>query len=334
MKIIKSNNKDDNGRLATRIRIGSRDSKLALIQTADVISKINALFPEISCEIYKIKTSGDKITDRALYEIGGKALFIKELEDAIINKDIDVAVHSAKDLPPFISSKTKILATLTRAKVEDCLVSNLYNNLNSLPRKAIIGTCSPRRKAILEKISYDLGYDWQISPLRGNIETRINKLDKKQYDAIILASCALERLGYENRISSILAKDEFIPAGGQGFLVVQSGVDNSSINKIIREINNGIGELELLSERTFLQNLGASCFSPVSVYAKINNNSLNIEAKIYSSNGLESFYESVYCPIDFNNNNDAINTAVKAGIDLANIFKEHAKDLLQKIICN
>ena len=170
------------------IKVGTRESQLALSQTKEVELALKKTYPQIKFEIFPIVTSGDKIQDRSLFNIGGKALFIKEIEEDLIKKRIDVAVHSAKDVPPLFSDLTSLVSFTRRQDPRDCLVSKKYNSIAQLPIGSTVGTSSPRRKAIILKIRPDL----KIVDFRGNIATRLNKIEKNEVDASILSCCGLK----------------------------------------------------------------------------------------------------------------------------------------------
>lgn len=302
------------------IRIGTRASKLALAQVDEVTKLLQSHFPQIQIEVVKITTSGDKIQDRNLADIGGKGLFIKELEEALIQNKIDVAIHSAKDVPPILNETTQIAAFTQRFDVFDCFVSKNFHSLDELPNGAVIGTSSARRKAILLKMRPDL----EIVNLRGNVDTRLNKIAQDKIAGSILAVCGLERLGKKNEIKEVISTKKMLPSGGQGALALQvRNSDNESI-KIVSAINNLETQICVKTERAFLRELGASCVTPVAVYAHLENNRLNLETLILDYDGSEVFAtDSVG---DFN-----LEDGLKLGVAAAVKTKESAAELLKRI---
>ncbi len=248
------------------IRIATRRSKLALIQTDLVIKKLKECFPNINCEIVPVITTGDKITDRNLYDIGGKALFLKELEEKLLTGEVDLAIHSLKDVPGILPLGLEIAAVLDREDPRDCLVSYKYKSLNELPNGAIIGTSSVRRKVILQKIRPDL----KIIPCRGNIQTRLDKLSGNNApDAIILACVGLKRLGiFDEKYCFALTVDEMIPSAGQGTIAIEKRSDNQKINDICKKINHLPSWYLSQAEREFLAYFDASCKTPIAAYAE------------------------------------------------------------------
>lgn len=248
------------------IRIATRKSKLALIQTNLVIDKIKEHFPEAVCEIMPMVTTGDKITDRNLYDIGGKALFLKELEEKLLAKESDIAVHSLKDVPGILPKGLKVAAVLEREDPRDCLVSYKYKSLNELSRAAVIGSSSVRRKVVLKKLRPDL----QIVQLRGNIDTRIRKLrEDVELGAIVLACAGLKRMGLFNKEYCFpLSVDEMIPSAGQGTVAIEIRSDDSKMTELCSKINHLPTWYLTEAEREFLAYFDASCRTPIAAYAE------------------------------------------------------------------
>jgi hydroxymethylbilane synthase len=304
----------------TTIRIGSRTSKLALSQVAEFHLSLAQHFPHIKIEIIAITTSGDKIQDRNLAEIGGKGLFIKELEEALLQGKIDIAIHSAKDVPPQIHEKTILAAFSERMDARDCFVSKKYNSLKSLPKGAIIGTSSPRRKAILLNLRPDL----KIVNFRGNVDTRLNKIENEEVDAAILAVCGLVRIAKENLIKEAIAKDKILPSGGQGSLAIQALKENNEILEILKKVNHQETEIAIKCERAFLTSLGASCTTPVAVHAQIVKDNLVLETAIIDYDGSEIYTTKSKSKIN-------LEEAILLGCKAAEKTKKQAKKLLEKI---
>ncbi len=274
-----------------KIIVGIRDSRLSQIQTQEFISLAEKNIDGINkntFEIKLIKTTGDIHNTERLDKIGGKGLFVKEIESHILNGEIDIGVHSMKDMPATSHDDLEIFCFLDRLNSSDVLISNHGTNLENLESKSIIGTSSIRRRAQILNFRSDL----KIKLLRGNVDTRINKLKNKEYDAIILAYAGLKRLGLENNITEILDQQAFLPAGGQGVVGIQSK-KNAKFREIFRKINNVNSEITNTSERSFLETIKANCNSPVSVCAKIDNEKLFIQSQIYSHKGEIIFNENV-----------------------------------------
>ncbi len=318
-----------------KIRIGSRASKLALIQVAEVKKLLAKHISLEQIEIIPITTSGDKIQDRNLSEIGGKGLFVKELEEALISNKIDLAIHSAKDVPPFLHSQTELVAFTERLNESDCFISTKFNSIEDLPDGAVVGTSSARRKAILLRLRPDL----QVVNFRGNVDTRLKKVENNEVDATILAACGLERLskkqlskeeavscpkGYKNQ--NIISKNIMLPAGGQGALAIQSRKEDLKLINLLQKINHTITEIRVKSERAFLSELGASCVTPVAVNAWIENDKLQLKTLILDYNGKE-FYETN------SSSQISLEQAIELGINAAKKTKLEAAELLSKI-CN
>ncbi len=317
---------------SNKIRIGTRTSKLALAQVEEVKSLLNPHLQNFQIEIVPITTSGDKIQDRNLADIGGKGLFIKELEESLIQNKIDIAIHSAKDVPPFLHSSTHLAAFTKRFDARDCFVSKKFDSIFDLPKSAIVGTSSARRKAILLRLRPDL----QIVNFRGNVTTRLTKIENDEVDATILAVCGLERLGYEqNKISvacplgyknkNFIEKDMMLPAGGQGALAIQSRKDNEKISEILSKINHLETQICVKAERTFLRGLGASCSTPVAVHAIIENDLIHLKTMILENEGKEIFTTSLQGDAD-------LKSAIGLGTAAADKTKKEAAELLKKII--
>ncbi|MBR4152487.1 MAG: hydroxymethylbilane synthase [Selenomonadaceae bacterium] len=263
------------------IRIGTRASRLALWQAEFVATELKKFFPTIEIELIKIKTTGDKILDAPLAKIGGKGLFTKELEIKLTGGEIDLAVHSLKDVPTELPEGFKIAAITKRAQPFDAFVSNKFPTFASLPINSVIGTSSLRRAAQILSLRPDL----QIKNLRGNVETRLKKLDAGEFDAIILAAAGLERLGYSSRIGELLT--EIIPAAGQGALAIETRADDAEIFFYVQKLNDVETCAAIEIEREFLKEVGGSCQIPVGVFAQIDGDKINVRAIISSVDGLK-----------------------------------------------
>jgi len=260
----------------------TRAGDLAVFQTRSVISMLKNIKPEVNIGIKTITTTGDNDRRTTLWNLKDTGFFTSQLEDALLAKDADFAVHSFKDLPTQCRSGLKITAICDRNFVEDCLVSNLHiKSIEQLPEGAKIGTSSLRRAAQIKHMRNDL----QVVPIRGNVKTRIKKLEEDDYDAIILARAGLERLGLMENISFVFDPTEFIPAPAQGALAIQTRTDDNSTNEIISLINNKNAEEETAAERKILNVLQCGCHAPVGAYAKINESRIEIQAFISNPDG-------------------------------------------------
>ncbi len=246
------------------IRIGTRKSKLALIQANIVVDQIKNQIPNIECKLVPIITSGDKITNKNLYDIGGKALFLKEIEEQLLDNQIDLAVHSLKDVPGILPQGLSISATIEREDPRDCFVSYKHKSIKELPIGAIVGNSSVRRKILLQKFRPDL----KIVQFRGNINTRLEKLENGEVDATILACAGLMRANLFNpEFCYPLEFNQMLPAAGQGTIAVEICEDNHTMQDICNKINHLDTWYLSLAERSFLTYLNASCRTPLSAYA-------------------------------------------------------------------
>ncbi len=279
-----------------RIIIGIRDSKLSQIQTKEFINlalkNIDGI-NEKTFQIKFIKTTGDIHNSERLDKIGGKGLFVNEIENFILNGEIDIGIHSMKDMPAISDNNLEIFCFMDRLDNSDVLVSNNGKNLKSLESGSVIGTSSIRRRSQILNLRRDL----KIKLLRGNVDTRLKKLKNKEFDAIILAHAGLKRLGMEKEITEILDHENFLPAGGQGTVGIQSKI-NTHFREMFDKINNTQSEMTNIAERSFLKTIMANCNSPISVYAKIHNQNLNIKAQIFSHDGKIIFHDNISGKID------------------------------------
>lgn len=255
------------------IRIGSRDSALAVEQSSIIIREIEKHHPDIQVELVTMKTTGDIILDQTLDKVGGKGLFVKELDQALAAGEIDLSVHSLKDMPMDHPAELPVVALSERADPRDVMVLPLERP--DIPPDQEIGTSSARRKLQLERL-YPNGH---VTPVRGNILTRLKKLDDGGYSSLILAASGLNRLGLGSRIFRWFSPQEMIPAAGQGILAVQGrqGEDYS----YLEEVHSKASETAALAERTFLKTLGGDCFSPTAAFAELLGNQLLLNGLYY-----------------------------------------------------
>jgi hydroxymethylbilane synthase len=268
---------------ATPLRIGTRGSPLALVQARTVRERLAAALgrPADTIELKIIRTTGDTIIDRPLAEEGGKGLFTKEIEEALIRGDIDLAVHSAKDMPTFLPKGLILAACLEREDPRDVFISTKAKTIAALPRGAKVGTASLRRQAIMKRARPDL----EVAPLRGNVETRLRKLDDGEADAIILALAGLRRLGLEGRATRIMSADEFLPAAGQGAIAVETREDDAETRALLAKIDHSDTSTAVAAERAFLAVLDGSCKTPIGAHATIEGETLRFRGLIARPDG-------------------------------------------------
>jgi hydroxymethylbilane synthase len=272
-----------------KIRIATRKSALALWQANHVAAVLEEL-PEVSgTELLPMSTKGDEILDRSLQKIGGKGLFIKELEVAMQNGEADLAVHSMKDVPAEMPDGFCLAATMARANHRDALVARDGKRLDELPQNALIGSSSLRRQAQLKM----LRADFRVEPLRGNVNTRLAKLENGDYDAIILAAAGLERLELDHHITQQFLPSEMLPAAAQGVLGIECLESNAELRAVLEQLNDPVSVQTTTAERTIARVLNASCQSPVAAYATVSNKMLALTALVAHPDGSESIRESI-----------------------------------------
>lgn len=305
--------------MSRQLVIGSRGSKLALWQAEQARESLLRLNPELDVRIEIIKTTGDVKSD-PLSVIGGKGVFTKELEEALLDRRIDIAVHSLKDLPTILPETLTISAICEREDPRDALVLRAGSNVNAfddLPRGAIVGTSSQRRLAQLRCWRDDL----EIKDLRGNVDTRIRKLDEGQYDAVILASAGLVRLGLQERISLRIPIDHMLPAVGQGAIAIETRSDDEVAIKVTGALDHRQTRLACLAERAFLRGLGGGCQLPIAGHAHLEGDVLKLDGLVARPDGSKRLQDSLSGP--------AAN-AEELGASLASILIERgASTLLQ-----
>lgn len=263
------------------LTIGTRQSLLALWQSNHIAALLRKQYPDCEVVLKKIVTKGDKILDVPLAQIGGKGLFTKEIEEELINGTVDLAVHSLKDMPTVLPEGLCLTAITERANVGDAFVSNKYNSFAELPQGATLGTSSLRRKAQLLAARPDL----KIIDLRGNVDTRLRKLDEGQYDAIILAAAGLERLGHKDRIKEVIQPNVCLPAVGQGALAIESRSEDPEVRQMLDFLNDLPTRQATSAERAFLGLVEGGCQVPIGVHADVEGEEIKIEAIIASLDG-------------------------------------------------
>ncbi|MFZ3576392.1 hydroxymethylbilane synthase [Virgibacillus sp. DJP39] len=273
-----------------KIIVGTRKSNLALTQTEWVINELKKAGVPYEFETRKIMTKGDKILDVTLSKVGGKGLFVKEIEQAMYDKEIDFAVHSMKDMPSVMPEGLTISSIPERADHRDAYISKDNVKLNDLPDGAIVGTSSLRRAAQVLAQRPDV----KIKSIRGNIETRLRKLEEEDYDAIILAVAGMQRVGWnENLITEYLDPEMCVPAVGQGALAIECREDDTEVREMLAKINNEYSTITVTAERTFLKLLEGSCQVPVAGYAHLENEEIVLNALVASADGTTVLSETV-----------------------------------------
>ncbi len=276
------------------ITIGTRGSQLALWQANFIKSEIERLFPELEVELNIIKTTGDRITDRPLAMVGGKGLFVKEIENALLNKEIDLAVHSMKDMPGELPDGLIIGAIPERENPFDVLISKDGNLLTDYKKGAKVGTSSLRRASQIRNANPDV----TIADIRGNLDTRIKKLKSGEFDAIVLAAAGLRRLGQEKEITEYLDETIMTPAVGQGALCIETRENDEDIAPIMEKLNHPDTHVCVTGERAFLKQIEGSCHIPVACFAKIQGDDVLMTAVVASEDGKDLIKEHVVSPMN------------------------------------
>ncbi|HNY49738.1 MAG TPA: hydroxymethylbilane synthase [Smithella sp.] len=271
------------------LKIGTRGSKLALTQTNFVADKLKKAIPDADIEICVIKTSGDIMQDVSLLTIGGQGVFVKELEEALLSDKIDLAVHSMKDVPGDIPEGLTFAAILPREDVRDVLVSRNNIKMEFLPKGAKVGTGSQRRGAQIKAVMPDVN----IVPLRGNLDTRLKKIETENLTGVILAAAGMKRMGLAERITQFLPVETMLPAVGQGALGVQIRKDDAELAKACAELNDVTTAAEVTAERAFLRALGGGCRLPIAALGKLDGQMLTLEGMLAAPNGTTMIREKM-----------------------------------------
>jgi hydroxymethylbilane synthase len=301
------------------IRIGTRGSQLALWQARWVQQQIDRNRPGSSTELVIIKTTGDKITDVPLAKVGGKGLFVKEIEEALLDGRIDIAVHSMKDMPADIPDGLCIGAVPPRENPLDALISKQYATIDALPKGARVGTSSLRRTAQLLHRRPDL----TIAPLRGNLDTRLNKLADTDLDAIILAAAGLKRLGLADRITAFIEPGTMLPAVGQGALCIENRNHDSEIGPVVANLDHGLSHTAISAERAFSRRLEGGCQVPIAAYAAIDNDRLHITGLVADTDGRQMLKHTLEGPSEH---------AAALGLELAeHLLAQGAGPILERL---
>jgi len=301
------------------MRIGTRGSQLALFQANWVKEKIEQAHPKLRVTLVKIKTTGDKIQDAPLAKIGGKGLFVKEIEEALLAKRVDLAVHSIKDVPTEFPEGLHLSVITKREDPCDAFISREGISLKNLPKGAKIGTSSLRRQAQLLHFRSDL----QLIPLRGNLDTRLKKLKTLSLDGIVLACAGLKRLGLDESITEILPADFSLPAIGQGALGIETRVGDAEVEEKIRFLNDPDSSVAVTAERAFLKRLEGGCQVPIAAFGRIVDSNLHLDGLVGTIDGKQLLRHHVEGPIE---------KAEVLGISLAQVLlNKGAKEILEEV---
>ncbi|MEW8462899.1 MAG: hydroxymethylbilane synthase [Candidatus Thiodiazotropha endolucinida] len=267
--------------MSQTITIATRKSPLAMWQAEHVAAELKRVHPDIRVELMGMTTQGDKILDTPLAKIGGKGLFIKELEQGLISGEADIAVHSMKDVPVELPPGLHLPVIMQREDPRDAFVSNRYQSIDQLPQRACVGTSSLRRQCQLAEVRPDL----VIKSLRGNVNTRLRKLDDGEYDAIILAAAGLKRLGFEDRITALIGPEQSLPAIGQGAVGIECRVDDPRVNDLITPLHHAETAYCVGAERAMNQRLNGGCQVPVAGYAMLESDNLWLRGLVGEPDG-------------------------------------------------
>ncbi len=305
--------------MPSELKIGTRGSQLALFQANWVKDQLSHAHPDLKVTLVKIKTTGDKIQDVPLAKIGGKGLFVKEIEEALIQKRIDLAVHSIKDVPTEFPEGLHLSVITKREDPRDVFISREGWTLKDLPQGATIGTSSLRRQAQLLHFRNDL----EVIPLRGNLDTRLKKLKTMNLDGIVLALAGVKRLGLEERITEIIPLETSLPAIGQGALGIETRMNGQEVEDQIRFLNDRDSALAITAERAFLKKLEGGCQVPIAAYARSVGRTLYVDGLVGAIDGRRLIRHSV---------EGSIENAEPLGIELAEILLgKGAKEILDEV---
>jgi hydroxymethylbilane synthase len=271
----------------TTLRIATRESRLALWQAEHVAARLRAAHPQLEVVLVPMTTTGDQVLDRTLAQVGGKGLFVKELEHALLEHRADIAVHSMKDVPSVLPDALMLTCMLERADPRDAFVSQRFTHFMDLPQGAHLGTASLRRQSQLLSLRPDL----RVSPVRGNVETRLRKLDEGQYDAIVLASAGLTRLGLAGRITEYLDTQRSIPAAGQGVVGIECRRNDARVQALCAVLNHEPSARCVRAERAFATRLEGSCQAPIAAFATLEGETLHLTGLVASPDGRQIIRE-------------------------------------------
>ncbi|MFZ7222828.1 hydroxymethylbilane synthase [Avibacterium avium] len=302
------------------LKIATRRSPLALWQANYIKDRLTQLYPQLTVELVPMVTKGDVILDTPLAKIGGKGLFVKELENALLNGEADIAVHSMKDVPMQFPAGLGLSVICKREDPRDAFVSNSYRTLDELPEGAVVGTSSLRRQCQLKALRPDLN----IQSLRGNVGTRLSKLDNGDYDAIILASAGLIRLGMADRIASFIDTETSLPAAGQGAVGIECRTDDLETQQLLAPLADAETTACVLAERAMNNHLQGGCQVPIAGYAVIRDNQLYLKALVGKTDG------SLIIRAE---NQSAVENSQELGVQVAeSLLKQGADEILQALM--
>ncbi|MFZ7234544.1 hydroxymethylbilane synthase [Avibacterium avium] len=302
------------------LKIATRRSPLALWQANYIKDRLTQLYPQLTVELVPMVTKGDVILDTPLAKIGGKGLFVKELENALLNGEADIAVHSMKDVPMQFPAGLGLSVICKREDPRDAFVSNSYRTLDELPEGAVVGTSSLRRQCQLKALRPDLN----IQSLRGNVGTRLSKLDNGDYDAIILASAGLIRLGMADRIASFIDTETSLPAAGQGAVGIECRTDDLETQQLLAPLADAETTACVLAERAMNNHLQGGCQVPIAGYAVIRDNQLYLKALVGKTDG-----SLIICA----ENQSAVENSQELGVQVAeSLLKQGADEILQALM--
>ncbi|MFH1215226.1 MAG: hydroxymethylbilane synthase [Pseudomonadota bacterium] len=276
-----------------KIIIGTRASLLAMAQSTNIKKRIEEHYPDVTVELVKIVTKGDKILDVPLAKVGGKGLFVKEIEDAMLNHEVDIAVHSMKDVPAELPEELHLGIITKREDPRDAFISNQYKTLADLPKGAKVGTSSLRRKSQLGLMRGDL----VIQDLRGNLDTRLRKLDEKQYDAIILAAAGLNRLNLSDRVASFFSPAEMLPAVGQGAVGIELRKADKELLEALSFLSDETTAVAVRAERAYLHRLEGGCQVPIGAFAELKGGEVSLTGLVASVDGSKMIKEQASAPV-------------------------------------
>lgn len=301
------------------LRIATRSSPLALWQAEEVSRRLKDLYPELEILLVKMKTKGDKILDAPLAKVGGKGLFVKELEAGMLAGEADIAVHSMKDVPVEFPEGLELALIMQREDPRDAFVSNRYDNLAALPENAVVGTSSLRRQTQIREKFPNLELDW----LRGNVNTRLRKLDDGEYDAIILAAAGLKRLGFESRIRSYLEPEDSLPAIGQGAIGIETRSDDDAVKQLLAPLADRDTTLRVQAERAMNETLNGGCQVPIAGFAVLEGDQLYLRGLVGEPDGSKVLRSEIRGPAT---------DAVALGVSLAeDLLSQGAGEILAKL---
>ncbi|MGC9964373.1 MAG: hydroxymethylbilane synthase [Syntrophobacteraceae bacterium] len=292
------------------IRVATRGSMLALQQSRAVKEALERLWPELRFELQIIRTTGDKITDVPLAKVGGKGLFVKEIEDALLDGSADLAVHSMKDVPADLPEGLEIAVIPEREDPRDAMIIRQGGTIADLCHGAIIGTSSLRRGSQIRAMRAD----FEVRNLRGNLETRLRKLDEGQFDAIILAAAGLRRMGWQDRITMYMDPAQFVPAVGQGSLGIEARSADDEIFRLLAPLNHPETAVAVKAERSLLRELQGGCQVPIGCYARLAGKIVELSAMVASLDGSQLFRAAGAAPVE-----DAVGLGKRVAVELLDL---------------